>query len=67
MRTTVVDSENTEQLIDLVKPYTVGNSSLVVLIPKEVREALGIKAKQKLHVKIDEKGRLIYEPIGVQK
>lgn len=53
----------TEQLIDLVKPYTVGNSSLVVLIPKEVREALGIKAKQKLHVKIDEKGRLIYEKV----
>jgi len=53
----------TEQLIDLVRPYTVGNSSLVVSIPKKVREVLGIKAQQKLHVKIDEKGRLIYEPI----
>ena len=57
--------EMTEQLIDLVKPYTVGNkrSSLVVLIPKEAREILGIKAHQKLHVKIDDKGRLIYEPV----
>ena len=57
--------EMTEQLIDLVKPYSVGNkqSSLVVLIPKEAREILGIKAHQKLYVKIDEKGRLIYEPI----
>jgi len=55
--------EVTEQLIDLVKPYTVGNSSLVVLITKEVRETLGIKAKQKPHVKIDEKGCLIFEPI----
>jgi antitoxin component of MazEF toxin-antitoxin module len=55
----------TEQLVDLVKTYSVGRnqSSLVVSIPKEVREALGIKAQQKLHVKIDDKGRLIYEPV----
>ncbi len=55
----------TEQLIDLVKPYLVGRNqgSLVVSIPKEVREILGINAQQKLHVKIDDKGRLIYEPI----
>ena len=55
----------TEQLIDLVKAYPVGRnqSSLVVSIPKEIREALGIKAHQKLHVKTDEKGRLIYETV----
>ena len=55
----------TEQIIDLVKTYPVGRnkSSLVVIIPKEAREALDIKAHQKFHVKIDEKGRLIYEPI----
>lgn len=54
-----------EQLVDLVKAYSVGRNqnSLVVSIPKEVREALGIKAQQKLQVKIDEKGRLIYEPV----
>ena len=28
---------------------------------------LGIKAHQKPHVKIDEKGQLIYEPIEVQR
>ena len=53
----------TEQIVDLVKTYLVGRSSLVVSIPKEVRETLGIKAHQKLHVKIDEKGRIIYEPV----
>lgn len=55
----------TEKLIALVKPYLVGGKkgSLVVSIPKEAREILGIKAHQKFHVKIDEKGRLIYEPI----
>jgi len=55
----------TETIVDLVKPYLVGRNqgSLVVSIPKAVREALGIKAKQKLHVKTDERGRLIYEPI----
>ncbi len=54
-----------EQIVDLVKAYPVGrnSASLVVGIPKEAREALGIKAHQKLHVKIDEKGRLIYEPL----
>lgn len=54
-----------EHLVDLVKAYSVGRNqnSLVVSIPKEVRETLGIKAQQKLHVKIDEKGRLIYEPV----
>lgn len=55
----------TEQLVSLVKPYLVGKnqSSLVVSIPKEVRETLGINASQKLYVKTDEKGRIIYEPI----
>jgi len=61
-----VTEKDTERLVDLVKPYSVGRNygSLVVGIPKEAREALGIKAHQKLYVKIDdEKGRLIYEPI----
>jgi len=55
----------TEEIVDLVKTYSVGRDrrSLVVLIPKEVRETLGFKAKQKLYVKIDEKGRLIYEAV----
>ena len=50
-----------EHLVDLVKTYSVGRNqnSLVVSIPKEIREALGIKAHQKFHVKTDDKGRLI--------
>ena len=60
-----VTEENAERLVALVKPYLVGRnqSSLVVGIPKEARENLGINAHQKLYVKTDEKGRLIYEPI----
>jgi len=57
--------EAKERLVDLVKTYSVGRNqnSLVVSIPKEIREILGINAQQKLHVKIDDKGRIIYEPI----
>ncbi|GAH85941.1 unnamed protein product, partial [marine sediment metagenome] len=46
----------TETIWALVKAYGVGRnrSSLVVCIPKEVREALGIKAHTMLRVKIDE-------------
>lgn len=60
-----VNLEMTEQVFDLVKAYPVGRNlnSLVVSIPKEVREALGIKAHQMLHVIIDERGRLIYETV----
>ncbi|MBA7626012.1 hypothetical protein ES703_33446 [subsurface metagenome] len=61
--------EAKEQLVDLVKAYSVGRNqnSLVVSIPKEIREILGIKAQQKLHVKTDDKGRIIYEPIEVKR
>ena len=56
-----------ESLIEDVVTTTpaLGNARarLVLSIPNEAREALGIKAYQKLHVKIDDKGRLIYEPI----
>ena len=55
-----------EEIISLVKPYAVGRSpdSLVVVIPKEVRDRLGIKLGVRLHVKIDGRGRIIYEPIN---
>lgn len=55
----------TEQLFDMVRAYPVGRkgNSLVVVIPKEVRELLKIGAQQKLHVKVDEKGRVIYERV----
>ena len=55
-----------EEIISMVKPYAVGRSpeSLVVVIPKEVRIRLGLKLGVKLHVKIDDRGRIIYEPLS---
>lgn len=56
-----------EEIVALVKPYAVGRSpdSIVVVIPKEVRERLNIKAGIRLHVKIDtKKRRIIYEPVA---
>jgi len=53
-----------ETIIDVVKAYPVGKpDSLVVVIPKTVREILNFKAGQRFCVKIDEQRRLIYEPI----
>lgn len=55
----------TEKIIAVVKAYSVGApDSLVVVIPKEVHAQLAKNPKgQKFVVKLDGKGRLIYEPI----
>ncbi len=52
-----------EEIIGIVKSYPVGRSpdSLVVVIPKEIRERLKIRSREKFHVKIDDAGRIIYE------
>jgi hypothetical protein len=51
-----------EILITSVKAWTSGKpDSKVVTIPKEVRERLG--DPDLFVVKLDEKGRIIYEPI----
>lgn len=49
----------------IVKPYEVGRAgeTLVVVIPKEVREKFSIKKGIKLYVKVDDNGRIIYEPL----
>ena len=49
-----------------VKAYSVGNKAktIVLAIPKPVREALGIKEGTEFRVKIDDKGRIIYEPVN---
>ena len=54
-----------EEIYALVRPYSVGRSpdSIVVVIPKEVREKLNIKPGIRLHVKIDARGRIIYERV----
>ena len=54
-----------EQIIGIVKAYSVGNpDSIVVVIPKEIHGKLKRNPKgQKFLVKLDENGRIIYEPI----
>jgi len=57
--------ELAEEIVRIVKAYSVGDpDSIVVVIPKEIHERLGKHPKgQKFLVKIDSKGRIIYEPI----
>jgi len=54
-----------ERIVGIVKAYSVGNpDSIVVVIPKGVHEKLNKHPKgQKFLVKLDENGRIIYEPI----
>lgn len=54
-----------EEIIGIVKSYPVGRSpgSLVVVIPKEIRERLKIRPREKFYVKIDDAGRIIYEQL----
>lgn len=48
---------------DLVKAYEVGKpDSLVVVIPKEVRQFVKVSKGTKFIVKTDSEGRIIYEP-----
>ena len=58
--------EKQEEIISLVKPYSVGSppDSIVVVIPKEVTRKLGIKAGIRMYVKVDDRGRIIYEPVN---
>lgn len=54
-----------EKTWDIVKAYEVGRpDSLVVVIPKEVRENVGVGKGSKFVVKTDKIGRIIYEPIN---
>ena len=54
-----------EEIVGIVKAYSVGDpDSIVVVIPKVIHKRLGKHPKgQKFLVKIDGKGRIIYEPI----
>jgi len=40
----------------------VGGTTYTVAIPKGIREKLNLKKGQMMYVKVDEKGRIIYEP-----
>jgi AbrB family looped-hinge helix DNA binding protein len=55
----------TDKTWDIVKAYEVGKpGSLVVVIPKEIRENIGVGKGSKFVVKTDKIGRIIYEPIN---
>lgn len=51
-----------ERLIALVKAFRSGRS-LILLVPKDVRRELKVTAGTRFLVKIDNKGRIIYEPV----
>lgn len=54
-----------ETTISLVKTYQVGGQSpiLVFTIPKEIRKRFRLIKGIKFYVKVDGKGRIIYEPL----
>ena len=55
-----------EKLMAVTKPYTSGESETTMLwiIPSDVRKALNIRKGEKFAVKIDDQGRVIYERIS---
>lgn len=53
-----------ERLVAVTKTYETGRPySLVVIIPSEVRKLLTIRRGDRFAVKVDERGRVIYERI----
>jgi bifunctional DNA-binding transcriptional regulator/antitoxin component of YhaV-PrlF toxin-antitoxin module len=52
-----------ERILGIVKVQEVGGTTYTVAIPKNIREILNLKKGQMMYVKIDEKGRIIYEPL----
>jgi len=54
-----------EELMAVTKAYETGKpDSLVVVIPSLVRKITGIRKGERLAVKVDSQGRVIYERIG---
>jgi hypothetical protein len=54
-----------ERTIQIVRAYTSGEqATLLVVIPKEARTIAKVRRGTKFTVKIDDQGRLIYEPIS---
>jgi hypothetical protein len=58
-----------EHTVTVVKAYSVGKpDSLVVVIPKEVQDKIKRNLKgRKFLVKVDERDRVIYEPLEMEK
>jgi bifunctional DNA-binding transcriptional regulator/antitoxin component of YhaV-PrlF toxin-antitoxin module len=52
-----------EQLCGVVRGVMLSRS-MVVCIPREIRDRVGFEKGEKFSVKIDENNRIIYEAIG---
>lgn len=52
-----------ERPVALVKAYKVGKGTLLVAIPREVRRELKLGAGDRFFVKVDDRGRIIYERV----
>jgi len=53
-----------EEVVQLVKAFEVGKpDSLVVVIPKAIRQRMCIEKGTRFYMKVDRRGRLIYEPM----
>ncbi len=56
-------SRKNENIIEMVTAYQAGPSeSLVVVIPRRVREQLSITKGKRFLVIVDNQGRIIYQP-----
>ena len=52
-----------EKIVGIVKIQEVGGSTYTVAIPKTVREMVKLQKGEIMYVKVDAKGRIIYEPV----
>lgn len=52
-----------ERVLGIVKVQEVGGTTYTVAIPKNVREIVKLKKGKMMYVKVDEKRRIIYEPV----
>ena len=59
----MVQNTAKERILGIIKVQEVGGTTYTVAIPKSIREKLNIKKGQMMYVKVDEKGRIIYEPL----
>jgi AbrB family looped-hinge helix DNA binding protein len=59
----MVKNMGEERILGIVKVQEVGGTTYTVAIPKSIRETLNLKKGQMMYVKVDEKGRIIYEPL----
>ena len=53
-----------EVILGVTKPFSIGKpDSIVLVVPKRVRERVKIKPGQLWYVKVDKDGRIIYEKL----